>query len=65
MAKPLAPLAALALRGLTLEQKRLCAAMFWASDCRLVRWAMDAILRWRPTPAGPRRFFTSTASATG
>ncbi len=56
-AKPLAPLVLFTFGGLTPEQKRLCAAMFRASDRRWLRWAIGAILHWRPTPiAGPRVF---------
>ena len=56
-AKPLAPLVLFTFGGLTPEQKRLCAAMFRASDRRWLRWAIGAILHWRPTPiVGPRVF---------
>jgi pimeloyl-ACP methyl ester carboxylesterase len=48
--KPLAPLVLYSFGGLTAEQKRLCAAMFRASDRDWLRWAIRAILHWQPHP---------------
>ena len=56
-AKPLAPLVLFTFGSLTPEQKRLCAAMFRASDRRWLRWAIGAILHWRPTPIAGLRVF--------
>ena len=48
--KPVAPLVLYTFGGLTAEQRRLCAAMFCASGRDWLRWAIGAILHWRPNP---------------
>jgi pimeloyl-ACP methyl ester carboxylesterase len=47
--KPLAPLVLYSFGGLTPRQRRLCAAMFRQSDRHFLRWAIGAILHWRPS----------------
>jgi len=47
--KPLTPLVLYTFGGLTPEQRRLCAAMLRDSDPHRLRWAMGAILHWRPS----------------
>jgi pimeloyl-ACP methyl ester carboxylesterase len=50
ISKPLTPLAVLTLRNLKPEFRRLCATMFQEADPGLMRWGIDAILRWHPAP---------------
>jgi pimeloyl-ACP methyl ester carboxylesterase len=48
--KPLAPIGVQTFRHLTPELRRLCATMFQDADPEFVRWAIQAILAWKPTP---------------
>ncbi len=49
LAKSLAPLGVQMFRDLGRESRRLCATMFKESDPYFVKWAIGAILRWKPT----------------
>lgn len=49
LAKSLAPLGVQMFRDLSPGARRLCATMFQESDPYFVKWAIGAILRWKPT----------------
>lgn len=50
VARLLAPLAVGALHALPRRERRLCIAMFKAADSSFMRWAVQAVLAWRPGP---------------
>jgi len=51
IAKWLAPAGVRVFSRLEPEQRKLCVAMFRDADPRFVKWAVRAILQWRPGPA--------------
>jgi len=50
IAKRLVPAAARIFSSLGPERRKVCVAMFRDADPRFVKWAIGAVLRWRPGP---------------